>query len=313
MQIETSATHDVIIGGGPAGLSAAVALARFRRSVAVVDAEEQRNLPASGIHNFLTREGISPTEFLAAGRAEAAGFGARFVDGSVATIRRSDAGFRVELADGSVLAVRRVLVATGLVDELPEIDGLRERWGRDVIHCPYCHGWEVRGRKIGIIATGPGALVQAQMFRQLTDDLTVFTNGVKFTADDLEPLNARAIKVIDGVVHSLRIADDRLAGVVFAEGGTAPAETIVIGAPVRARADVLSALGLVTSPHPQGDWVESEPSGATVDGVWLAGNVTDASATVVSAAAAGLAAAAALNNDLLAEEVTEALRAYRAS
>lgn len=313
MNIQTSEIVDaVIVGGGPAGLSAAVALARFRRSVVVVDAGEQRNLPAASIHNFLTRDGMSPADFLVVGRAEARSFGARVVDGAVTAITRSAEGFRMELTDGSALTARRVLVATGLVDELPDVEGLRERWGRDVIHCPFCHGWEVRGQRVGILATGPGALVQAQMFRQLTDDLTVFTNTATFRDVELEPLRARGIAIVDGVVRSLRIADDRLSGVVFADGMSSPVEAIVVGAPVRSQAEVLASLGVVTSPHPHGDWVESEAFGATVDGVWLAGNVTDPSATVIAAAAAGLAAGAALNADLIAEEVARALEAYRA-
>src|SRR5215213_5301947 len=165
----------LIIGGGAAGLSAAVALARSRRSVLVVDAGQPRNAPADGVHNYLGREGTPPAALLAIGRAELVGYGGEVVSATVTAARRGDdAGFRVTLDDGRELTARRLLVATGLVDELPDLPGVAERWGRDVLHCPYCHGWEARDQAIGILATGPMALHQALMWRQLSADVTVF-------------------------------------------------------------------------------------------------------------------------------------------
>src|SRR5687767_7374375 len=173
----------VIIGGGAAGLSGAVALARSRRSVLVVDAGDPRNAPAGHVHNYLGREGTPPGELLAAGRAELAGYGGQFVSDTVVGAGRVDGGFRVSLAGGRTVGARRLLVGTGLVDELPDVPGLAERWGRDVLHCPYCHGYEVRDRAIGILATGPSAMHQALLFRQLSDDVTVFLH----TAPELGP------------------------------------------------------------------------------------------------------------------------------
>jgi thioredoxin reductase len=134
----------VIVGGGAAGLSAGLALSRARRSVLVVDAGTPRNAPAGHVHNYLTRDGIPPAELLAAGRAEVTGYGGEILSGSVNSADPLDDGFQVTLTDGRVLLARRLLVTTGLVDELPDVPGLTERWGRDVLHCPYCHGWEVR-------------------------------------------------------------------------------------------------------------------------------------------------------------------------
>ncbi len=154
--------YDVlVVGGGAAGLSGALALARARRSVLVIDAGAGRNAPAGHVHNYLGREGTPPAELLAAGRAEVTGYGGEVVTGSVTSaeplpgLDGQDAGFRVELADGSSVAARRLLVTTGLVDELPGVAGVTERWGRDVLHCPYCHGWEVRDQALGVLATGP--------------------------------------------------------------------------------------------------------------------------------------------------------------
>src|SRR3954470_17042604 len=143
----------VVIGGGAAGLSAGVALSRARRSVLVVDAGKPRNAPAHGVHNYLGREGSAPADLLADGRAAVAGYGGEVVAGSVVAAERipgEEIRFRVVLGDGEVVA-RRLLVATGLVDELPDLPGVRELWGTDVLHCPYCHGWEVRDQAIGIL------------------------------------------------------------------------------------------------------------------------------------------------------------------
>ncbi|MFL6135807.1 MAG: FAD-dependent oxidoreductase, partial [Nocardioidaceae bacterium] len=144
----------VVVGGGAAGLSAGLMLARARRSVVVVDAGSPRNAPAHGVHGLLGHDGVPPAELLARGRDEVRQYGGRLLQGEVATVSRCPGRFSVELTDGGVLTARRLLVTTGLVDQLPEVPGVRERWGRDVLHCPYCHGWEVGGRSIGVLAGG---------------------------------------------------------------------------------------------------------------------------------------------------------------
>ncbi|WP_433256613.1 FAD-dependent oxidoreductase [Streptosporangium sp. CA-135522] len=149
----------VVVGGGAAGLSGALTLARARRSVLVIDAGRPRNAPAAHVHAYLTREGMPPSQLLAAGRAEVTGYGGEIVTGDVVAAERLDRGsFRVVLGDGSAVVADRLLVATGLVDELPPLPGMAQRWGRDVLHCPYCHGCEVRDRAIGVLATGPLAV-----------------------------------------------------------------------------------------------------------------------------------------------------------
>src|SRR5438132_1229324 len=138
----------VIVGGGLAGLTGALTLARARRSVLVVDSGQPRNAPAAHAHGYLTRDGAPPLELLSLGRREVRGYHGEIVAGTVTRLERlPGGGFRVALDGGTHWEARRVLVATGLVDELPDIPGLRERWGRDVVHCPYCHGWEVRDRR----------------------------------------------------------------------------------------------------------------------------------------------------------------------
>ena len=301
----------VVVGGGAAGLSAALTLARSRRSVVVVDAGEPRNAPADGVHGFLTRDGLPPRELTSIGRREVVGYGGEVLDGRVTAATRDGDRFAVALADGQVLRARRLLVTTGLVDELPDVPGLRERWGRDVLHCPYCHGWEVRDEAVGVLATGPFTMHQALLFRQLTDDVTVLVHAPG-AADllDAERLAARDVRVATGPVASLLVEDDRLVGVRLADGDTVPLHALVVAPRFVARSVVLAQLGVAAAPHPSGiaEHVPADPTGrTTAPGVWVAGNVTDPSATVVTAAAAGFTAAAGINADLVEEDVLEAL------
>jgi thioredoxin reductase len=299
----------VVIGGGAAGLSGAVALARSRRSVLVVDGGQPRNAPADGVHNYLGREGVPPGELLALGRAEVASYGGTVVPGTVVTAERTDDGFTVTLDDGSTVAARRLLVATGLVDELPDLPGIADRWGRDVLHCPYCHGWEVRDQPIGILATGPTAMHQALLFRQLSDDVVFFQHtGPELPPDEADQLAARGIRIVEGEVTGIDVTGDRLAGVRLASGEVVPRSALVVAPRFSARAGVLAGLGLEAVPvemhgHVVGSAVAGDPTGATaVPGVWVAGNVADMSAQVVVSAAAGLRAGAMINADLVAEE-----------
>ena len=168
----TSHNYDVaIVGGGAAGLSAALVLARSRRRVVVLDAGSPRNAPAAHMHNFLSRDGTPPAELLAVGRAEVLGYGAEIVSATVAGVEATPTGFGVTLDGGSSVAARRLLIATGLTDELPPVPGVRERWGRDVLHCPYCHGYEVRDQALGVLGTGPRSVHQALLVRQLSPDV----------------------------------------------------------------------------------------------------------------------------------------------
>src|SRR5919112_3784751 len=310
-------TYDVVVvGGGAAGLGGALMLGRSRRSVLVVDAGEPRNAPASGVHGFLTRDGTDPAALLQVGREEVRGYGARVLDGRVASAESFDGGFTVTLEDGRRVGARRLLVTTGLVDELPYVPGLRQRWGRDVLHCPYCHGWEFRDQPIGVLASGPRAAHQALLFRQWSADVALFLHTAPLPTDEeAEGLAARGIAVVEGEVASLEIVEDRLAGVRMGGGEVVALRALAVMPRFVARAKMLAGLGLETSVHPLGvgEHVEADATGLTaVPGVWVAGNVADLMAQVVGAAEAGVRAGAAINADLIAEDTERAVTAYRA-
>jgi thioredoxin reductase len=307
-----------VIGGGAAGLSAALALGRSRRTVVVLDEGTPRNAPAAGVHGFLSRDGTPPAELLGKGRAEVEAYGGVIIRAAVRTARRTGDGFAVTAGGGEAIHARRLVVATGLTDELPDVPGVRELWGSDVVHCPYCHGWEHAGQAMGVLGSGPMAVHQALLFRQLTDDVVLFLHTAPpLTADQAEQLAAVGVRVVFGPVERLERSGGRLTGVRMRDGTVIARTAVAVGPRMVARSRVLRSLGLEPVPHPQGaafgEQIESGPAGQTsVPGVWVAGNVTDIQAHVITAAAQGLMAGAAVNADLVDEDTQRAVDAARA-
>jgi len=298
----------VVVGGGAAGLSGAVALARSRRSVLVVDAGDPRNAPASAVHNFLTRDGTPPEQIYATGREELARYGGHFETGRVAALSREGNRFAVQIGDRAVSA-RRLLMATGLRDELPDVPGLADRWGIDVLHCAYCHGWEVRDQRIGILSTGAGAVHQALLFRQLSEHVTVLAHTApEMSHEQREQFAAVGIAVIEGIVTHVDADDRGLTGITLDDGTRVGLDALIVAPRMVARAELLAPLGLTPTEvelngQVMGTQIEADMSGATsVPGVWVAGNLASIQAQVVSSAAAGLTAGAAINADLVAED-----------
>lgn len=305
-----------VIGGGPAGLSAGVALARALRSVIVIDAGGQRNLPAEGVHGFLTREGMSPRELLAAGREELAEYGGEAITGEVKSAKRDGDNFVLSLDDGSTCTARRLLITSGIQDELPDLPGVADRWGRDVLYCPYCHGWEIRNQKVGVLASDAHAVLHALTFRQWSPDVTLLLNGeLELSPGQSEQLDARSVKVVEGRVRGLVSQDDKLTAVTLDDGSAVPLEVLVVSPETVSKANMLQALGLEPDDLEEGPGTRlaTDESGRTsCPGVWAAGNATDVSAQVMTAAAAGLKAAAAINADLVLEDTRLAVEAARA-
>jgi thioredoxin reductase len=307
----------VVIGGGAAGLAGAVALARSRRSVLVVDAGDPRNAPASHVHNFLTRDGAPPAEICAAGREEAERYGARVETGQVTALSRAGERFAVQIG-GRTVTARRLLVATGLRDELPPVPGLAERWGIDVLHCPYCHGWEVRDQRIGILATGPAAMHQALLFRQLSPHVTVLAHTApELSGEQREQLSALGIAVVQGTVTQVEAGGSGLTGVRLADGTRVSLDALIVAPLMTARAELLAPLSLTPAEvaiggHVVGTQIEADATGRTsAPGVWVAGNLAAIQGQVITSAAAGLTAGAAINADLATEDAQRAVGEWR--
>jgi thioredoxin reductase len=311
MAEQTGATRDVVVvGGGAAGLSAALTLARARRWVTVVDAGEPRNAPADGVHGLLALEGLSPVELLARGRDEVLGYGGEILAGEVVDVSCASYGFAVVLRDGAVLQTRRLLIATGLVDELPDIPGVREQWGHDVLHCPYCHGWEVRDRRIGVLGTEPMSVHKALLFRQWSTDVVFFADDHQLEPQDRANLDALDVSVIAGRVSRLEIDGDHVTGVRLDDGQVVAVDVVVVSTQMVTRAEPFAGIGIEPTSHPAGVFIETDQFGATsVPGVWAAGNSSDLGAQVGTAAADGARAAQHINADLVMKDLDRAVAA----
>jgi len=304
----TSMRYDVVVvGGGAAGLSAALVLGRARRRVALIDAGSPRNAPAAHMQGFLSRDGMPPKELLAVGRAEVTGYGVHMMEDEVDSI---EPGFAVRLTSRSVLDGRRILIATGVRDELPDIPGVRERWGRDLLHCPYCHGWEVRDQPVGVLGTRPDAVGHALLVRQWSDDVVFFAHRLDLAADELLTLEARGVQVVRGAVARLVIESDRLTGVELVDGRVIPRGAVFIRPVNVPHADGLLA-GLGCEVDPAGFPLVDAAGRTSVAGIWAAGNVVDPRFQVITSAGAGSATAISINADLVQDDVQRAVAAIR--
>jgi thioredoxin reductase len=317
MNGEMLGRYDVaIVGGGAAGLSAGLALSRALRSVLVVDAGEPRNARSSEVHGFLSREGMNPLELLGVGREDVRAHGADLVEGEVVSARQDGGEFTLVLKDGRHATARRLLVTSGAVDGLPEVPGVAERWGRDVLFCPYCHGWEIKGRALGVLANGPLAVHQALLFRQWSENVTLFLHtGPRPTEDEQEQLEAMSVNVIEGTVASLEVTDDNLTGARMDSGQVVPLDALVVSPCPVARSQVLESLGLETAEQSEGSgrYIVTDADGKTsMPGVWAAGNVVDLTAQMMTAAAAGITAARGINAELVDEDTVRAVEKARA-
>ncbi|WP_369657631.1 NAD(P)/FAD-dependent oxidoreductase [Streptomyces sp. RPA4-2] len=294
----------VVVGGGAAGLSAALVLGRARRRTLVVDAGEPRNAPAAHLQGYLTRDGVPPAEFLALGREEVARYGVELVRDRAVDVTRIGSGeFRVTLASGRTADARRLVLATGLADELPTVPGVAERFGRDVLHCPYCHGWEVRDEAFGVLASTAMGVHQALMVSQWSKDVTLFLHEVaeeELSRDDRRRLAAAGVAVVPGEVAALVVEEDRLTGVRLTDGSAHARSALFVAPRAVPRNDLFERLGAETRETPFGTYPVVDETGLTsVPGVWAAGNAAGFAEQVVNAASAGYRAAATLNGELL--------------
>ncbi|WP_156411688.1 NAD(P)/FAD-dependent oxidoreductase [Nocardioides sp. Soil805] len=309
----------VVIGGGAAGLGGAMALGRSKRSVLVIDAGKPRNVPAGHAHNYLGREGVPPLELLADGRVEVAAYGVEVVADRVVGLSGDVDAFLVTTEGGRRYGARRVLVTAGVVDELPNVPGLTERWGIDVLHCPYCHGWEVRDRAIAVLGTTPMAGHQALLFRQLSDDVVVVVHdGVELPEDEMERLGAIGVRFTRGTPREVVTDGEKLVGLRLADGSVLERDAIVVASKPHVRTDFLGPMGIEPTPFEMngiafGSVIAVQPAtGATsVPGIFAAGNATDISMILIASAAHGTRVGAWINAELANADAAKAVRAHR--
>lgn len=299
----------VVIGGGAAGLSAALILARARRRVLVLDGGEPRNRFAPHMHGVLSRNGYSPLQLLADGRREVRESDGVIQTAHVTQARRTDDGFELTTTVGVRIHAGRLIVATGIRDDLPPIEGLAEQWGRGVVACPYCDGYEARGSAIGVLAGSPMSLHVAQLLRAYSADLTIFTALLESVPDEeLRALAARGIRVEDRPVARVVSQGETLVGLELADGTTVPLDVVFATGRMVPLDDLLVQLGAEQSDTFFGPWTASDPTGRTsVEGVWVAGNTANPGALVPVAMASGVTVGATINAELVAEDVRLAL------
>ncbi|MFI1386145.1 NAD(P)/FAD-dependent oxidoreductase [Embleya sp. NPDC020886] len=281
----------VVVGAGAAGLSTALLLARARRRVAVVDDGNTRN--AAHTHGFASRDGMAAADLLAVGRAEIGGHGVDLIEGRIGRI---DPGFLVHLDGGATIGARRIVMATGLRDELPAIPGVRELWGSDVLFCLHCHAHEIRDRPIGVLGTHPGAVRHALLLCQWSYDVVYFPHDRDLAPRDRRDLEAHGVTVAEGTVKRLVTENDRLRGVELVQGQVFPRGAVFVVPDTVPHDTPLTGPGCE---RPADGWARTDAAGRTgVFGMWSVGNVADPKALVITAAIQGAAAAFALDQDL---------------
>ncbi len=298
-----------IVGGSAAGLAAALQIQRQDRSVIVVDSGQPRNAAASQMHGYLGLDGARPGQLADLGREEVRRYGGEVLSGRVRTVERDSDMFVLD-AGAVEIRARRVIAATGVVDELPRIEGISKHWGDTVIHCPFCHGYEVRGERLVQIITHPIGLHPARLWAHLSPHLTLVVDpDVDIDATELATLTANEVTVLEGTVERI-VEDDQatLTGVQLSDQRTIAADAVLITTDLRCRVDPFEPLGLSTEPHPLGvaDYVVTDPMGQTsVQGLYAVGNLTDPSHQVLGAAANGSHVGAMVAMDLAVEDQTQ--------
>lgn len=284
----------LIIGGGAAGLTAGIIVARARAKVLLIDDGQPRNAPAEAMHGFLSRDGLPPQELVAIGAEEFEHYGGEICNTRVEIVTKQSTGlFDVQLADGTVVTTKTVLLATGLTDKLPDIPGIEAAWGSTVHHCPHCHGYEVLDHNIVVIASDVPfmSMHQVALLKRQSATIMVCTNGIDLSESDHDRLNTAGIEVITTPITALSPGNDL--GITFSDGSELHCDCAFI-APQPIPNDSLGlALGCDRDPHT--GFLSVDHTGmTTIPGVWAAGNVVNPRAQIITAASEGSVAGIAM-------------------
>lgn len=288
----------IIIGGGPAGLSAALVLGRARRRVLVCDNGRQRNRSSRAMHGYLTRDGISPAEYLKRARAEVAGYGVEIHATTVKNARRVDEVFEIVLEDDTTCRGRRLLIATGVSDKLPPIPNIEDFYGISVHHCPYCDGWEHKDSRIAVYSK---KAVTALALLTWSPDVLLFTDGhARFAKSDKERLRRSGVRVIQEKISRIEGSDGRMTGVILENGETIPRDALFFSTGQSQSCDIATGLGCVLNKR---GTIDTNKLGlVNVPGLYAAGDATHDVQLVIVAAAEGAKAAIAINENLQKED-----------
>ncbi|MGV3460099.1 MAG: NAD(P)/FAD-dependent oxidoreductase [Flavobacterium sp.] len=290
----------IIIGGSYAGLSAAMALGRASRNVLVIDSGQPCNAPTPHSHNFLTRDGETPAAIAAIAKEQVQHYPTvKFQEGTVTGVEKTGDAFAVKLADSAIFLAKKVLLATGIKDIMPGIEGFGECWGKSVIHCPYCHGYEVKGLKTAVLANGDAAMHYALLLRQWTVDMTFFTNGpATFTGEQRAKLDQHNIAVVETPIKKLIQHSGKLEQIVLSEG-TLHDIPLIYYKPDFELPGFVQKLNVETDDF--GFIKVDDMMKTSADGIYAAGDCMNMMRAVSNAVATGNKAGAIINRDLSAE------------
>lgn len=300
----------VIVGGGPAGLSAALVLGRSRRKVIVCDAGNPRNARSIAMHGFLSRDGTNPAEFLMMAREELKTYDVEMREGTVAGSHSAECGFEVRLLDDSTILCRKLLFATGVVDRVPPVTGMDELYGRSVHHCPYCDGWEYRDAPIAVYGRGKSGSGLATAMKTWTDDVVLCSDGAaKLTGEQKENLAAAGIAVYEQPIARVEGLAGKLDRIVFGDGSCINRRAIFFSTGNVQRSELPASCGCDVTDR--GAVRTSQGQRSSVPGIWVCGDAAHDSQYVIVAAAHGARAAMAINKDLQQEDQAARLELYR--
>lgn len=289
----------IIIGGSFAGLSAAMYVARARRTVLIIDARSPRNRFAAHSHGFFAQDGSEPGAMLAAARAQVAAYPTvSFVDGEAVSAAKEADGFSVTLASGEVVQGSRLVLAFGISDELPAIPGIAERWGKSVIHCPYCHGYEFSGQRLGVLKLSEMSLHQAMLIAEW-GPTTLYLNGdPEPDAETLAQLRERGVRIEPAPVRELH--GEGAIAIELGDGRTSELDALYIGTRTRLNSDIAQQLGCGIDEGVWGSIIRTDEwKATTVPGVFAAGDITRSAHNVTWASADGVTAGVALHRSLV--------------
>jgi thioredoxin reductase len=300
----TDQIYDVIIvGGGPAGLSAALVLGRCCRKVLVIDAGNPRNVRSHGVHGFITREGCRPTELLAMAREQIAPYGVEFRDGTVMNLERVDRCFRATLLDGSVAVSRKTLLATGVIDKLPDLEGIEDLYGVSVHHCPYCDAWEHRDGRIAVYGAGKSGAGLSLLMKTWSRDVVLYSDGpARLSAKEREKLSRNGIDVVDKKIRRLEGTLGKLERVVFADGEAVQRTALFFSTGNVQRSSLPAAVGCTLTS--KGAVRAGRDQRSSCAGIFVAGDASEDTQYVIVSAAEGAKAAMHINAELSAEDLT---------